>query len=74
LAAIAADLGPISLPGTGSIISRSLSARKTFFVEFSERIQNPASSDELKAAVIDLIDRGLPQTLQDLQLIDQAKP
>jgi hypothetical protein len=31
-------LGPISLPGTGSIIPRSLSAKKTFFMEFSDRI------------------------------------
>lgn len=36
--------------------------------------QNPAGSDELKAAVVDLIDRGLTKTLQDLQLIDQARP
>jgi hypothetical protein len=33
-----------------------------------------AGSQELKAAVIDLIDRGLPKTLRDLQLIDQPKP
>jgi len=33
-----------------------------------------ASSDELKAAVIELIDRGLPKTLRDLQLTDQPKP
>ena len=36
--------------------------------------QNPAGSDELKAAVIDLIDRGLTKTLQDLQLIGPPKP
>jgi len=36
--------------------------------------QNPAGSDELKAAVVDLIDRGLAKTLQELQLIDQPKP
>lgn len=35
---------------------------------------SPASSDELKAAVIELIDRGLPKTLRDLQLVDQPKP
>ena len=34
----------------------------------------PAGSDELKAAAIELIDRGLPKTLRDLQLIDQPKP
>ena len=33
----------------------------------------PASSDELKAAAIELIDRGLPKTLRDLLLIDQPK-
>jgi hypothetical protein len=42
--------------------------------ELLSAAQNPAGSNELKTAVIDLIDRGLPQTLQDLQLIDQAKP
>ena len=42
--------------------------------EMLSAAQNPAGSDELKAAVIDLIDRGLATTLQDLQLIDQAKP
>jgi hypothetical protein len=31
--------------------------------------QNPLGSDELKPAVIDLIDRGLAKTLQHLQLI-----
>jgi hypothetical protein len=36
--------------------------------------QDPGGSQELKAAVIDLIDRGLPKTLRDLQLIDQPKP
>jgi hypothetical protein len=36
--------------------------------------QNPAGSDELKAAVVDLIDRGLARTLQDLQLIEQPRP
>ena len=36
--------------------------------------QNPVGSDALKAAVIDLIDRGLPKTLQELQLVDQSKP
>ena len=36
--------------------------------------QNPAGSDALKAAVIDLFDRGLPKTLQDLQLVDRPKP
>jgi hypothetical protein len=35
---------------------------------------SPAGSEELKAAVIELIDRGLPKTLRDLQLIDQPKP
>jgi hypothetical protein len=36
--------------------------------------QNPTGSDALKAAVIDLIDRGLPKTLQELQLVDRPKP
>jgi hypothetical protein len=36
--------------------------------------QNPSGSDALKAAVIDLFDRGLPKTLRDLQLTDQPKP
>jgi hypothetical protein len=35
---------------------------------------SPTGGQELKAAVVDLIDRGLPKTLRDLQLIDQPKP
>ena len=35
---------------------------------------SPTGSEDLKAAAIDLIDRGLPKTLRDLQLIDQPKP
>jgi len=42
--------------------------------ELLSAAQTPAGSDTLKAAVIDLIDRGLPKTLQELQLIDQPKP
>ena len=34
----------------------------------------PAGSEELKAAAIELIDRGLPKTLRHLQLTDQPKP
>ena len=36
--------------------------------------RSPTGSEDLKAAAIDLIDRGLPKTLRDLQLIDQPKP
>jgi hypothetical protein len=35
---------------------------------------SPAGNEDLKAAAIELIDRGLPKTLRDLQLIDQPKP
>lgn len=42
--------------------------------ELLSAAQSPTGSDELKATVIDLIDCGLTRTLQDLQLIDQARP
>jgi hypothetical protein len=35
---------------------------------------SPAGNEGLKAAAIELIDRGLPKTLRDLQLVDQPKP
>jgi len=34
--------------------------------------QNPSGSDQLKAAAIDLIDRSLGKTLQDLRLVDRS--
>jgi hypothetical protein len=34
--------------------------------------QNPAASDQLKAAAIDLIDRSLGRILQDLRLIERS--
>jgi hypothetical protein len=35
-------------------------------------VQNPGTNDQLKAATIDLIDRSLGKTLQDLRLIDRS--
>jgi hypothetical protein len=40
--------------------------------ELASAAQNPAASEAVKAAVIELIDRSLVPTLQDVQLIDRS--
>src|ERR1700760_4373314 len=61
-------------PLEGDEFSRLKGPSREIGAEMLSAAGSPAGSEELKAAVIELIDRGLPKTLRDLQLIDQPKP
>jgi hypothetical protein len=36
--------------------------------------QNPGTSDQLKVAAVDLIDRSPGKTMQDLRLVERSAP
>jgi hypothetical protein len=61
-------------PLEGDELFRLKGPSREIGAELLSAAQTPAGSEALKAAVIDLVDRGLPMTLRDLQLIDQPKP
>jgi hypothetical protein len=59
-------------PVENSSVFRLAGPSREIDAELASAAQSPAASEAVKAAVIDLIDRSLASTLQDVQLLDRS--
>jgi hypothetical protein len=61
-----------ALPDGSTALFRLAGPSRDIGGDMALAAQNPGASDQLKAAVIDLIERSLGKTLQDLTLVDRS--